>query len=131
MTIKNNKIPCMLCGKLLKVRLSKSDKPYFICNICGLQTFIRYGPGIKKLKMLLADLIDNPSNFMTGHKQTLDILALINDIRELKEKLDDLKENKSFSDYLFPDSNKEVVQKLLENKIKETYRKLVKIRKLS
>ncbi len=36
-------IPCWLCGSAVSVKFSKKDKPFLICNNCGVQTFIRYG----------------------------------------------------------------------------------------
>ena len=36
-------IPCWLCGEVVEVKFSKKDRPYLICNGCGIQTFIRYG----------------------------------------------------------------------------------------
>ncbi len=36
-------IPCWLCGHMVEVKFSRKDKPYMICNNCGIQTFIRYG----------------------------------------------------------------------------------------
>ncbi len=36
-------IPCWLCGEAVEVKFSKKDRPYLICNNCGVQTFIRYG----------------------------------------------------------------------------------------
>ena len=36
-------IPCWLCGIPVEIRHSKKDKPFLICNNCGVQTFIRYG----------------------------------------------------------------------------------------
>jgi hypothetical protein len=34
-------IPCFLCGNGLEVKSSKRNKPYLICDWCGVQTFIR------------------------------------------------------------------------------------------
>ena len=36
-------IPCWLCGQPVEVKFSRKDKPYLICDHCGVQTFIRYG----------------------------------------------------------------------------------------
>ncbi|MFC1979134.1 hypothetical protein ACFLVP_04010 [Chloroflexota bacterium] len=36
------RIPCWLCGMPVEVRHSKKDKPFLICNNCGVQIFIRY-----------------------------------------------------------------------------------------
>ena len=46
-------IPCWLCGYPVKVKFTKKDKPFLVCNNCGLQTFIRYK---KAEDLLLAKL---------------------------------------------------------------------------
>ncbi len=45
--------PCPLCEEPLDIRMSTKARPYVICNDCGLQLFIRYDKGIKRLKKLL------------------------------------------------------------------------------
>jgi len=49
-------LPCFLCGKQLNQRTDKNNKPYFICNPCGMQIFIRRELGIKKLEELIRNL---------------------------------------------------------------------------
>lgn len=44
------KIRCFLCGEEIEVKNSKKGKPYFICDPCGLQAFIRREKGIERLK---------------------------------------------------------------------------------
>jgi ribonuclease HI/DNA-directed RNA polymerase subunit RPC12/RpoP len=34
-------LPCFLCGRMLEKRTSKALKPYFVCDVCGMQIFIR------------------------------------------------------------------------------------------
>lgn len=48
-------IPCFLCGDFQTINISKTDKPYFICNDCGMQVFIRKVSGIKRLSNLIND----------------------------------------------------------------------------
>lgn len=48
----NETIPCWLCQKSLAIQLSKKDKPYLICEGCGLQVFVRYKAGIERLHQL-------------------------------------------------------------------------------
>lgn len=40
---------CFLCGRKLEVRSSKKGRPYFICDDCGLQVFVRGDKGISRL----------------------------------------------------------------------------------
>lgn len=44
--------PCPLCKTSLRIRLSKKDKPYLVCDDCGLQMFVRADRGEKRLKQL-------------------------------------------------------------------------------
>jgi len=47
------KFPCPLCEESLEIRVSKKDLPYLICETCGVQMFIRYEKGAKRLKKLV------------------------------------------------------------------------------
>jgi len=44
--------PCPLCGTGLPIRASKRGKPYFVCNICLVQIFVRGSAGISRLRDL-------------------------------------------------------------------------------
>jgi hypothetical protein len=44
------KIPCFLCGNQIEVKNTVKGKPYFICDPCGLQAFIRRTKGIERLR---------------------------------------------------------------------------------
>ena len=46
-------IPCWLCGEAVEVKFSKKDKPYLVCQSCGVQSFIRYD---KAEKLLIAKI---------------------------------------------------------------------------
>lgn len=48
-------IPCFLCGDFQDLKPSKKDKPYFICDTCGIQCFIRKMDGINRLKEIALD----------------------------------------------------------------------------
>jgi DNA-directed RNA polymerase subunit RPC12/RpoP len=49
-------LPCFLCHKQLDLRISKTQKPYFICEECGMQIFVRGKRGIKRLEHLLGGM---------------------------------------------------------------------------
>ena len=51
----NNKsmFPCPVCTGPREVRLTKKDKPYLICDSCGVQVFVRGPAGISEFKRLL------------------------------------------------------------------------------
>lgn len=44
--------PCPVCAELRDFRLSKKDKPYLVCDLCGVQVFIRGKTGIYYLEQL-------------------------------------------------------------------------------
>lgn len=43
-------IPCWICDQEVEIKFTKKDKPYLICNNCGIQTFVRYGQAEDLLK---------------------------------------------------------------------------------
>jgi hypothetical protein len=105
-------IPCFLCGDFQKIKLSKKNKPYFICNICGIQAFIRKDDGVNRLN----DLINNPvlykKIYLTGSFLENSILL------KLKERIKLIKEELSkFAFYLINSKDIEM-EKTLKSKLK-------------
>jgi len=49
-------LPCFLCRKELDLRISKVKKPYFVCEDCGIQIFVRGKRGIERLQQLLGSM---------------------------------------------------------------------------
>jgi C4-type Zn-finger protein len=47
--------PCPICCQKLDVRTSKKDKPYVVCQACGMQMFLRTQPGIQKFEKQVTD----------------------------------------------------------------------------
>lgn len=46
--------PCPICKRKLPIKISKKNKPYFVCNSCGFQGFVRKEEGIEGLR----DIVD-------------------------------------------------------------------------
>src|ERR1700687_3085552 len=46
-------LPCFLCGAKLEKRTDKHRQPYFVCNPCGIQLFVRRQHGIELLATLM------------------------------------------------------------------------------
>ena len=46
--------PCPLCQGLLAVKSSKKGKPYVVCDLCGVQLFIRKPEGIRRFRLMLS-----------------------------------------------------------------------------
>lgn len=44
-----DEFPCPICGEVREMRSSKKDKPYLVCDPCGVQIFIRGKLGISRL----------------------------------------------------------------------------------
>ena len=55
MTALNGKqmFPCPVCTEMREVRVTKKDKPYLVCDPCGVQVFIRGPAGIEEFNRLL------------------------------------------------------------------------------
>ncbi len=52
-TLLQKYIPCFLCDEILLIRYAKKQgKPYYHCNSCGIQCFIRGKEGILRLDLL-------------------------------------------------------------------------------
>lgn len=51
--VTDDKFPCPICAQPLTVKLTKKDKPYLICDPCGVQVFVRGPAGIHEFKRLL------------------------------------------------------------------------------
>lgn len=47
------RFPCPVCSALREVRLTKKDKPYVVCDPCGIQLFIRGPAGIDGFNRLV------------------------------------------------------------------------------
>jgi ssDNA-binding Zn-finger/Zn-ribbon topoisomerase 1 len=50
-------IPCPTCHRELEHRMSKKQKPYFVCDFCGVQIFFRLQEGIERLEASLTKAI--------------------------------------------------------------------------
>ena len=60
-------IPCFLCSQELTQRSDKHRKPYFVCDSCGMQIFVRGRQGIKNLAELVALLEEREFPFVSTH----------------------------------------------------------------
>jgi predicted RNA-binding Zn-ribbon protein involved in translation (DUF1610 family) len=49
----NPMFPCPVCTQVREVRLTKKDKPYLVCDPCGVQVFVRGPAGIEEFRRLL------------------------------------------------------------------------------
>jgi predicted nucleic acid-binding Zn ribbon protein len=54
---------CPLCGKGLDVRQTKKNKPYVICDPCGVELFVRGKVGMHVFERLVSDAGDARASF--------------------------------------------------------------------
>jgi len=71
-------LPCLLCTAKLEKRTDKNRKPYFVCNPCGIQLFIRRQHGIDLLNKLLRDWEKNEIPFRQRAEEIFKISGAIN-----------------------------------------------------
>jgi len=45
--------PCPVCMTAREVKITKKDKPYIVCDPCGVQVFVRGPAGIQEFERLL------------------------------------------------------------------------------
>ena len=82
-----SKLPCFLCGNQLDEKTSKKKKPYFVCDSCGIQLFVRRKEGIRKLHDLIADLETHEIYSHARSPEFLRMLAIFNEISAIKTEI--------------------------------------------
>ena len=85
-------LPCFLCGNKLEERTDKNRKPYFVCDPCGIQLFVRRKAGIEKLHALIEELQGKEIYSHARSPEFLRMLAIFDEISAIKaeiKKIDD------------------------------------------
>ena len=77
---------CPVCKRMLKLEISKNNKPYCTCNDCGIQLFIRGKKGINRLSKLIGK--------MALTNKPKELINTIDYINALKDKLEEIRSNK-------------------------------------
>jgi chaperonin cofactor prefoldin len=96
-------LPCFLCGCKLEKRISKTGKPYFICDPCGIQFFVRRKDGIERLDALMRAAKKNEIPFKEHAHRLYEIKAILSDIRGTKSEIAKLENEIGI---FFPDEDK-------------------------
>jgi hypothetical protein len=117
-------LPCFLCGKQLDQRTDKNNKPYFICNPCGMQVFIRRELGIQKLEELIRNLKDGKLPLRTHTRVLYEVQAILSEMDDLKAEIKRLDGEIGF---FWIDQDKLRARKLLEARIENLLLKLEQI----
>src|ERR1035438_7981849 len=111
-------IPCLLCGKRLNKRVDKNGKPYFVCDPCGVQMFIRRPQGIENLSELIQTLGKKDLPFRDHALVLYEIQAILGEIRGLRKEIDALD---SIFDLFSDNKEKKRTRKLLERRRSEEH----------
>jgi hypothetical protein len=119
-------LPCLLCTAKLEKRTDKNRKPYFVCNPCGIQLFIRRQHGITLLEKLLRDVSKNELPFRQRAEEVHKIQALLTEINGVKQQIERLKSQKGF---FFPDQDKIRACNLLKIKLQNLFKELEQLAK--
>jgi DNA-directed RNA polymerase subunit RPC12/RpoP len=110
------KIPCFLCSQELRQRKDKNEKPYFICDPCGLQIFVRGRQGIENLAQLIATLRERDFPFREHARVLHEIQAILTEIRGVKKEIKGLASVLNiFSEDEDRDRTRELLNKRIEN----------------
>jgi DNA-directed RNA polymerase subunit RPC12/RpoP len=119
-------LPCILCGKKLDQRTDKNGKPYFTCDPCGTQFFVRRKQGMEKLVELIREL-EKRGLAITQRAQSLyEVQAILSEIDGLKSEIEKLDAQIWF---LFVDEDKVQARKSLKTRVQGLLMELEEISK--
>ena len=114
-------LPCLLCGKTLEKRTDKNGKPYFVCDPCGIQMFIRRKDGIERLNKLLRMSEKNLIPFRQHAHRLFEIQALLTEIDGTRKEIKRLEDSVGI---LFRDKDKVLACNLLKTQLENLFNEL-------
>ena len=118
--LQNKEFPCPLCGAGLPIRFSKRKKPYFTCNLCGVQIFVRGKTGIARLNEM-----SNAGILVSGKEESASHgIHLLNRLEQLKLQREELKAK---SGIIFTDKNVGNVIRLVDVEMEKVQGELARI----
>lgn len=118
------RIPCFLCSQKLEQRKDKHEKPYFVCDPCGVQIFVRGRQGIENLAELIATLREHDFVFQQHTAVLWAIQSVLTEIRGVKE---EIKKLDSVFDIFSSDEDKKRARELLHRRIETLLERLERI----
>jgi hypothetical protein len=83
--------------------MSKSGKPYFVCDPCGTQFFVRRKEGIERLDALMHVAKQNSIPFEQHAHRLFEIQAILGDMQGTKAQIEQLENEIGV---FFPDQDK-------------------------
>jgi hypothetical protein len=122
MDVDGKPFPCPLCGMALPVRMSQKQKPYCVCNDCGIQVFFRGRAGIQRLQTLLKSARPVSEDFSQGTF----VVTLYNRLEELRKQREELEAKQGI---IFRNETLDDAIAALDGEIKRIETEISKIRK--
>ena len=81
-------LPCILCGRRLEKRTSKRNKPYFHCDWCLVQIFVRGKRGIELLEQGFRNAEKAQIPFSVHARNLYEVQALIKEVDGVKSEIE-------------------------------------------
>jgi DNA-directed RNA polymerase subunit RPC12/RpoP len=108
-------LPCFLCGKELEERTDKNQKPYFVCDPCGTQVFIRRKQGIENLRHLMRTLRGRDLHLREHAATLFEIRAILQEIDGIQG---EMKKLDSFTGLFSKNKEKTRASKILHKRLR-------------
>jgi hypothetical protein len=108
------------------MRLDKRHKPYFICDPCGMQIFVRGRQGIENLHELMKTLREHDFPFREHARVLREIQAVLTELRGVQKEIKNLD---SVFNLFFEDRETARVRELLNTRVETLLSKLEQIAK--
>jgi len=117
---KGKEFPCPLCGAGAPILTSKRNKPYFTCNSCGVQMFVRGKVGIGRLnEMAVAGILIPGREESASHG-----INLLNRLEQLKLQRDELQKKDGI---IFANKNVQNVIRMVDVEMEKVQGELARI----
>ncbi len=124
--------PCPTCKEELELRIAKNQKPYCICDRCGVQLFIRKAYGIRKLAGFLDIELNEEWPELSKDKNVIinfsQLGSLISRHNQLAGKLEEIEQKE---DWLSIDKTTEPEKSSIMQEIKKIREEINKLTKNS
>ena len=102
--------PCPVCGTGLEIRQSRKQKPYCVCDSCGIQIFFRGKTGIRRLQEILES-----ERLVSGTESNSgSAVAVFNRLQQLRAQKKELEQKQGL---IFCDEDLENAIRAVDNEI--------------
>jgi hypothetical protein len=118
-------LPCWLCGNDLEQRKDKHQKPYFVCNPCGMQMFVRRAQGAENLQRLIRTLQEREIPMRAHARNLFEISAILQELNGVERELEKLQDSIGF--FSKPSEEKVRAMELLKTRLQTLLNDLERI----